>query len=105
MWGCNMLRIIDKKTKLFIRDDFYFDEETEIAIDVTPSKGLLRPRWDGTGWVEDMSAEEIIELQLAAEPTEPTMETLIEAIVNKVVIHDTKIVTLEETIDVLYGGV
>ncbi len=100
-----ILRIIDKQTKLFIRDDFSHDEETELALDVTPAQGLFRPRWDGTQWVEDMSAEEIIELQLAAEPTEPTMETLIEEIVKKVVIHDGKIVTLEDTIDGLYGGV
>ena len=100
-----ILRIIDKQTNLFLRDDFTFNEETELALTVTPTQGLFRPRWDGTGWVEDMSAEEIIELQLAAEPTEPTMETLIEEIVKKVVIHDGKIVTLEDTIDVLYGGV
>ncbi len=100
-----MKRIIDKTTNLFLRDDFYFDEETEIGLEVEPAQGLFRPRWDGTEWVEDMTPEEIIELQIAAEPTEPTMETLIEAIVNKVVIHDTKIVTLDETVDVLYGGV
>lgn len=48
-----IIRIIDKKTKLFIRDDFIFDEETEIGIDVEPSQGLLTtPKWDGSKWVE-----------------------------------------------------
>ena len=32
-----MLRIIDKETNLFIRDDFVFDEEIEIGLDVAPS--------------------------------------------------------------------
>ena len=36
-----ILRIIDKKTKLFIRDDFIFDEETELGLAVEPSQGLL----------------------------------------------------------------
>ena len=42
-----ILRIIDKKTKLFIRDDFTFDEETEIGLAVEPSQGLLTiPKWN-----------------------------------------------------------
>lgn len=48
----NLLRIIDKTTKLFIRDDFTFDEETEIGLDVEPSQGLVQPKWDGEKWVE-----------------------------------------------------
>ncbi len=65
---------------------------------MTPSQGLFRPRWDGEGWVEDMTPEEIEAIKAQAIPTEPTLE-------EKVAEHDTKIVTLEETIDVLYGGV
>ena len=105
-------RIIDKQTKLFIRDDFDFDEETEIGLEVEPAQGLFRPRWDGEitedeegnvligdgEWVEDMTAEEIEALKAQAEPQEPTLE-------ERVAEHDTKIVTLEETIVVLYGGV
>ena len=48
-----ILRIIDKQTNLFKRDDFTFDEETEIGLDVEPSQGLLTtPLWNGSEWVE-----------------------------------------------------
>ena len=47
-----LYRIIDKQTKLFIRDDFTFDEETEIGLDVEASQGLYKPKWDGEKWVE-----------------------------------------------------
>ena len=47
-----ILRIIDKETGLFIRDDFTFDENTEIGLDVEPARGLYHPKWDGTKWVE-----------------------------------------------------
>ena len=40
-----MLRIIDKETKLFKRDDFTFDQETEIGLNVEPSQGLIQPKW------------------------------------------------------------
>lgn len=61
-----MLRIIDKKTKLFIRDDFTFNEETEIGLDVEPAQGLYVPKWDGIQWIE---AGEVPE-QVPQEPTE-----------------------------------
>lgn len=48
----NLLRIIDKTTKLFLRDDFYYDDETELGLDVEPSQGLIQPKWDGEKWVE-----------------------------------------------------
>ena len=35
-----ILRIIDKDTQLFKRDDFTFDEATELGLDVEPSQGL-----------------------------------------------------------------
>ena len=60
-----MLRIIDKQTNLFIRDDFTFDEETEIGLDVEPAQGLYAPKWDGTQWVEAGKAPE-------PTPQEPT---------------------------------
>lgn len=40
-----ILRVIDKETKLFKRDDFTFDQETEIGLNVEPSQGLQRPKW------------------------------------------------------------
>ena len=49
-----MKRIINKDTGLFIRDDFTFDEETEIGLDVEPSQGLYKPKWDfeNETWIE-----------------------------------------------------
>lgn len=54
-----MKRIIDKQTNLFIRDDFDFNEETEIALDVEPSQGLYLPKWNSTEWIEGMAQEDI----------------------------------------------
>lgn len=91
-------RIIDKQTKLFIRDDFSYDEETEIGLDVEPAQGLYRPKWDGEQWVEDMTPEEIEALKAQATPSEPTLEERVDA-------HDAKIVGIEQVIDTIYGGV
>ena len=69
-----MLRIIDKQTKLFIRDDFNFDEKTEIGLDTEPSQGLYAPKWDGEKWIETGQAPE-------PTPQEPTeLELLMLAI-------------------------
>ena len=40
-----LLRIINKQG-LFIRDDFSFDELTEIGLDVEASQGLYQPKWN-----------------------------------------------------------
>ena len=48
-----LLRIIDKETKLFLRDDFNFNPETEIGLNVTPSQGFIQPKW-----VEPIYADE-----------------------------------------------
>lgn len=50
-----ILRIIDKNTGLFIRDDFTFDPETEVGLSVEPASGFSWPRWDFKNqcWVED----------------------------------------------------
>ena len=72
-----ILRIIDKQTRLFIRDDFDFDEETEIGLDVTPAQGLYAPKWDGDKWVEGATQEEIDELT-KPQPHEPTVEERLE---------------------------
>ena len=68
-----ILRIIDKETQLFIRDDFTFDEETEIGLDVDPAQGFYHPKWNGTAWVEGLSEEGIAELTKPV-PQEPTVE-------------------------------
>ena len=67
-----MLRIIDKETKLFIRDDFEYNSETEIGLDAKPAQGFYSPRWNGTEWVEGGQAPEPIE----PEPQAPTMEQM-----------------------------
>ncbi len=38
-------RIIDKETKLFLRDDFTFNAETEMGLNVQPAQGLMKPKW------------------------------------------------------------
>ena len=42
-----MLRIINKQTGVFLRDDFTFDENTEIGLKVQPAQGFYQPKWDG----------------------------------------------------------
>ena len=82
-----LLRIIDKKTYFFIRDDFTHDTETEIGLDVKPAQGFLKPKWSGEitedeegnitvgegEWVEGATQEEIDELT-KPQPQEPTIE-------------------------------
>ena len=72
-----MLRIIDKQTQLFIRDDFIFDEETEIGLDVTPAQGLYAPKWDGEKWIETGQAPE-------PTPQEPTEKERIDNLENTI---------------------
>lgn len=60
-----ILRIIDQQTQLFLRDDFTFDYETEIGLDVAPAHGLYAPKWDGGKWIETGQAPE-------PTPQEPT---------------------------------
>ena len=69
-----MKRIIDKQTGLFIRDDFAFNEETEIGLDVEASQGFYHPKWDGEKWVE--GATEIPTPQ----PQPPTLEERVQAL-------------------------
>ncbi len=38
-------RVINKLNGLFLRDDFTFDSETEIGLNVEPSQGLNNPQW------------------------------------------------------------
>lgn len=73
-----MLRIIDKQTKLFLRDDFTFDEETEIGLEVEPSQGLYLPKWNGEAWEEGATQEYIDTLK--TEPQEPIESDRLEAL-------------------------
>ena len=72
-----ILRIIDKRTKLFIRDDFTYDEETEIGLDVEPAQGLYAPKWDDTQWIEAGQAPE-------PTPREPTEKERLDNIENTI---------------------
>ena len=72
-----MLRIIDKETHLFLRDDFTFDEETEIGLDVTPAQGLYVPKWDGEKWIETGQAPE-------STPQEPTEKERLDNLENTI---------------------
>lgn len=72
-----ILRIIDKQTYYFIRDDFTFDDTAEIGLDVTPAQGLYNPKWDGDKWVEGATQEEIDQLT-KPQPKEPTIEERLE---------------------------
>ena len=73
-------RIIDKKTKVFIRDDFEFNPETEIGVDVSPAQGFYIPKYDKdhNTWVEGATQEHIDSLK--AQPTEPTETERLEAL-------------------------
>ena len=87
-----MLRIINKQTQYFIRDDFTFDHETEIGLDVEPAQGLYKPKWSGElsedeegnitvgegEWVEGATQEEIDELT-KPQPQAPTEIDLLQA--------------------------
>ena len=75
-----MKRIVNKQTKLFLRDDFSFDKETEIGLEVEPSQGLYIPRWNGEAWEEGATQEYIDSLKAQAEPQEPSLEERVQAL-------------------------
>ena len=72
-----ILRIIDKQTHLFIRDDFTYNEDIEFGLDTEPAQGLYKPKWDGNKWVEGATQEEIDEIT-KPQPHEPTIEERLE---------------------------
>jgi len=73
-----MLRIIDKQTNLFMRDDFEFNPETEIGMDVEPAQGFYLPKWDGETWEEGGQAPDPVE----PEPQAPSEAERIEMLEN-----------------------
>ena len=54
-----ILRVIDKETKIFLRDDFTFDPKTEIGLNVEPSQGLIQPKWNDLNetWEESYNVD------------------------------------------------
>ena len=75
----NILRIVDKETGLFIRDDFTLDEEVEIGLYVAPAQGLYKPKWNFNTeeWIEGATGEEIKELT-KPQPKEIRLEERLE---------------------------
>lgn len=55
-----LLRVVDKTTLLFIRDDFTFNAETELGIDASPQNDtpFIQRKWDMVKkvWVEASGA-------------------------------------------------
>jgi hypothetical protein len=86
-----LLRIIDKQTKVFIRDDFEFDHTREIGLKVQPAQGLIYPKWNGQKWVETLPHERpkmpafqsifSITKPKTTESTEPVVEPTTEPVV------------------------
>lgn len=75
-----MKRIINKQG-LFIRDDFTFDELTEIGLDVEASQGLYQPKWnfETQSWFESASQEYIDSLKqplVEVKPIEQRVEKI-----------------------------
>lgn len=68
-----MIRVINKETGMFLRDDFDFNPETEIGLEVEPAQGFYLPKWDGEKWVEGKTQAEIDAIK-ADIPQEPTPE-------------------------------
>lgn len=83
-------RIMDKQTNLFIRDDFTYNEEIEISLDVQPSQGLYLPKWNGETWIEGATQEYIdnLKTQVVIEPSLDERVGTVE-------------VTIDELVDVL----
>ena len=74
-----ILRIIDKQTNFFIRDDFTYDEDVEYGLNTEPAQGLYKPKWnfDTEEWTEGATGEEIKELT-KPRPKEITLEERLE---------------------------
>ena len=110
-----LLRIIDKQTNLFIRDDFTYAEDLEYGLNTEPAQGLYKPKWSGEitededgnqvmgegEWVEGATQEEIDELT-KPQPQEPTVEERLaqtEELLQAVTMAFTEYVFTQETSD------
>ncbi len=78
---------------MFLRDDFSFDEEIEIGLEVNPAHGLYQPKWENEKWVEGLTAEEIEEIKFNV-VNDPSEMDILQA----------KIAELTETINILIGN-
>ena len=80
-----MLRIINKQTGMFLRDDFTFDKETEIGLEVIPAQGFYLPKWDGEKWIEGLKETEILAIKNKSVEvaTESTLEQQVAELQNQ----------------------
>ena len=69
-----MKRIINKQTGMFLRDDFTFNQETEIGLEVTPAQGFYHPKWDGEKWIEGLTEAEFLAIKNQSVEVAPTLE-------------------------------
>ena len=79
-----ILRIIDLEGN-FIRDDFTYDEEKEIGLNVEAPQGLYKIEWnfETESWEEGLSEEEIDELT-KPQPHEPTEVEILQQTVDSI---------------------
>ena len=92
-----ILRVIDKQTNLFIRDDFTYDEDIEYGLNTEPAQSFHKPKWSGElsedeegnitvsegEWVEGATQEEIDELTKPT-PQEPTEKERLDNLENTI---------------------
>lgn len=67
-----MKRVINKETKIFIRDDLACDESSEMLINAEAVNGFYEAKWNGSEWIENMNQEQIDELK--NQPIKLTLE-------------------------------
>jgi len=88
------VRIIDSNG--FFVEDAFVDELTEFTIETPCPDGFYLPKWDGEKWVEGMAQEEIDALKNQSAP-EPSLDERVGTV-------ESKTATIEETLDVIFGG-
>lgn len=69
-----MLRIINKQTGVFLRDDFTFEENMEVGLNIDPAQGFYSPKWDGEKWIEGLTEAEIDAIKANIETPQPSLE-------------------------------
>ena len=82
-----MIKRITDLIGLFLRDDFDFNPETEIGLEVEPAQGFYLPKWDGEKWIEGLTEAEILAIknqsvEVVTEPT-PTIEQQVAELQNQ----------------------
>ncbi len=79
----------------FFIEDTFVEEINEFTIETPCPQGFYKPKWNGETWIEGATQEYIDSLKNVV--AKPTLE-------ERVTTTETKVVTIEEVIDVLVGG-